>query len=117
MNDWSEIKNKILKSINPKSQNILVQAGHFSILFNKNGDLVPAIANEINDNELIDFIESSNYMSDFPLKTFKTGIEIASDLRETSKKIKFTFIVNDWQWLNKGLYNFKTNRLQFYKKK
>lgn len=113
---WDKIEDKIFNSINPNKKNVLIQAGHFSILSDKNGDLVPAIVCELNDKQLIDFVDSSNYMSDFPLKTFETGIHVASKLKDNSLNIKFTFIVNDWQWLNKGLYNYKTNRQQFYNK-
>jgi hypothetical protein len=55
-------------------------------------------------------------MNDFPTKTFSKGVEIASYLRNESKNVMFAFIVNDWQWVNKGLFNFPTKRNSYYEK-
>lgn len=114
--NWGKINDIINSNLNIKSKNILIQSGHFSVLFNRYGELIPAIIEEVDDEELKEFITCSNYMNDFPTRTFEKGVEVASDLRKKSVNVKFSFIVNDWQWVNKGLYNFPTNRINYYKK-
>ncbi len=114
-NNWNKVTEVIESNLNIESKNILIQSGHFSLLFNKKGKLIPAILEEIDDEKLKEFIADSNYMNDFPTRTFNTGVEFAYKLKLKSKNIKFSFIVNDWQWVNKGLYNFYTNRFNFYK--
>lgn len=110
------IEEVLLKTIKV-SDNVLMQAGHFSLLHNQFGELVPAIIEEITDDDkLKQFVSDSDYMNDFPLQTFTRGIAIASTLKGNGKKINFSFIVNDWQWINKGLYSFQNKRLTFYKK-
>ena len=117
MANWSLIIDSIISNVENKSKNVLIQAGHFSILFNQNGRLIPAIKDDIQDESLRNFVTESNYMNDFPLVTFANGINLASVLRSHSINVKFAFIVNDWQWINKGLYSFKTDRFKFYMKK
>jgi hypothetical protein len=114
LSSWDEVINKTILKINKDSRKILIQSGHFSVLFNEKGKLVPAIREEITDNRLKEFVENSDYMSDFPFTTFKQGMYLASILKK-SKEVKFVFIVNDWQWLNKGLYSSKVNRHEFFK--
>jgi len=109
------IEDVLLKTIN-SSNEILIQLGHFSLLYNQFGELIPAIKEEIADEGLKKFVDDSNYMNDFPVKTFDAGIIIASKLRDNRKKIKFSFIVNDWQWINKGIYSFPTDKRAFYEK-
>ena len=114
---WNSIIEEVLSNIDVNTKNVLIQAGHFSILFNKKGDLIPAIQEEILDIDLKNFVSESNYMNDFPLTTFKNGLSLAIDLKQKNINVKFAFIVNDWQWINKGLYSFQTERHTFYKKK
>jgi len=116
-NNWELAVEDILLKIVNTSNEVLLQIGHFSLLYNQFGELIPAIKEEIADEELRKFVSDSNYMNDFPLKTFTEGITIASKLRDKRKKITFSFIVNDWQWIHKGLYAFPTDRRAFYKKK
>jgi len=110
------VEDILLKTIDTSNE-ILIQLGHFSLLYNQLGELVPAIKEEIADEELRKFVSDSNYMNDFPSKTFIEGISIASKLRDNGKKITFSFIVNDWQWINKGMYFFPTDRRAFYRKR
>lgn len=98
-----------------KSNKILIQSGHFPILFNSNGLLIPAIKEEIGDATLIEFIENTPYIGDFPLTSFEIGISVANIIRGNKNEIFFVFIVNDWQWLNKGCYyDFIADREEFY---
>ncbi|MDR0681636.1 MAG: hypothetical protein LBG15_07305 [Dysgonamonadaceae bacterium] len=114
LSSWDEAIDKIISKINKESRKILIQSGHFSVLFNEKGKLVPAIREEIMDSRLKEFVENSDYMSDFPFTTFKQGMCLASILKK-SKEVRFVFIVNDWQWVNKGLYSSKVNRREFFK--
>lgn len=114
---WCKIRELIKLSLSDNSKNILIQSGHFSLLFNSQGELIPAVLEEINDEKLRDFVAGSSYMSDFPEKTFCKGVEIAAELKRKSKNVKFSFIVNDWQWINKGPYDFQVNRFEYYRKK
>ena len=112
---WDFAIEEVLLKTNT-SKDILIQSGHFSLLYNQFGELIPAIKEEITDEKLKEFVSTSNYMNDFPLQTFTKSIALATSLRDKGKKINFSFIVNDWQWINKGLYSFQTERLTFYKK-
>ena len=114
---WNSIIEEVLSNIDVNTKNVLIQAGHFSILFNKKRDFVPAIQEEIQDIDLKNFVSESNYMNDFPLTTFKNGLSLATAIKHRNINLKFAFIVNDWQWINKGLYSFQTERHTFYKKK
>jgi hypothetical protein len=112
--NWNTVIDRITSAINKDSRRILIQSGHFSILFDEKGKLIPAIQEEITDIRLKEFVQSSNYMSDFPFTTFKQGMYLASILKK-SKEVQFVFIVNDWQWINKGLYTSRVNRHEFFK--
>jgi len=114
--DWNKLIERIISNFEESSKNILIQSGHFSILFNQKGILIPAIKEEISDDKLKKFVIDSNYMNDFPLVTFRNGVRLASILKSKGKNVKFAFIVNDWQWINKGLYSSKTDRFKFFKK-
>jgi hypothetical protein len=114
---WNSIREEVLSNIDFNTKNVLIQAGHFSILFNKEGNLIPAIQEEIQDVDLKNFVGESNYMNDFPFTTFKNGLSLAIAMKQSNINVKFAFIVNDWQWINKGLYAFQTERFTFYKKK
>lgn len=113
--DWNSLNQSIISSVQDCSQKILIQCGHFSVLFDKEGNLVPAILEEITDNNLKDLVQTSNYMGDFPMTTFENGVYLASILKKQVKNIKFAFIVNDWQWVNKGIYSTQINRKDFFK--
>lgn len=102
---WPQIITEVLGNIDYSTKNVLIQAGHFSLLFDEKGSLIPAIKEEIEDIQLKQFIEDSNYMGDFPLATFKSSMPMASACKQAGMNVKFVFIVNDWQWINKGLYN------------
>lgn len=113
---WKSLIECVLYNFDESSNNVLIQSGHFSVLFDEYGNLIPAIQEEIPDEKLRQFVIDSNYMNDFPLVTFRNGVSLASILKEKHKSVKFAFIVNDWQWINKGLYSFKTDRFKFFKK-
>ncbi|MFC2121628.1 hypothetical protein ACFLTI_08545 [Bacteroidota bacterium] len=110
--------NELIKRIIPcieKGKNILIQAGHFPIIFNKKGYLIPAIINDIDDIQLVEFINSTQYIGDFPLTTLEIGLNLGKQLQQKNCDISFAFIVNDWQWLNKGPYQeFILDRADFY---
>jgi len=71
---WSSIIEEVLSNIDFNTKNVLIQAGHFSILFNKKGDLIPAIQEEIQDTDLKNFVSESNYMNDFSTYNFQKWI-------------------------------------------
>jgi hypothetical protein len=102
---WEQVVNDILCNINSEARNVLIQAGHFSLLFDERNKLIPAIMEEIDDPELKEFVAESDYMNDFPLKTLENSMPIAVSCRQHNKSVKFAFIVNDWQWINKTKHN------------
>lgn len=109
-----ELINNILELSRP-DEKVLIQSGHFPILFNDNGLLVPAIKEDIDDALLRKFIEDTPYIGDFPMTSFEIGISVANKIRVNGNEISFAFIVNDWQWLNKGFYyDFIADREEFY---
>ncbi len=110
--NWSKAIKLIEANLDRKSKNILIQSGHFALLFDKSGNLIPAIYEDVDDIRLKEFVLDSNYMSDFPLRTFNQAIELAANLK--SFNVKFSFIVNDWQWIKKGLYSFDSPSSDFY---
>lgn len=114
---WEQVLTEILHNIDNTAKNVLIQAGHFSLLFNKNKELVPSIEEEIKDLELRQFVAESNYMGDFPFVTLKNSIPLALSCKQMGMNVKFAFIVNDWQWIKNGLYTaFPTDRKKFFSK-
>ena len=113
---WQQVIAEVLCNINNSAKNVLIQAGHFSLLFNENGELRPAIKEEIEEPELKQFVEESDYMGDFPLATFENSMPLALSCKQAGMDVKFVFIVNDWQWIKKGQYNFPTDRKSFFSK-
>lgn len=113
---WGQVLTEILRNIDNSARNVLIQAGHFSLLFNKNKELTPSIEEEIKDLELKQFVAESNYMGDFPYITLKNSIPLALSCKQVGMNVKFAFIVNDWQWIKNGLYTFPTDRKSFFSK-
>lgn len=113
---WQQVITEVLCNIDKSAKNVLIQAGHFSLLFNENGELTPAIKEEIKEPKLKQFVEESDYMGDFPFVTFESSMPLALSCKQAGMNVKFAFIVNDWQWIKKGRYNFPTNRKSFFSK-
>lgn len=113
---WKQVLAKILDNINNRAKNVLIQAGHFSLLFDKNEELTPAIKEEIKDPELKQFVEESDYMGDFPFVTFENSLPLALSCKKAGMNVNFAFIVNDWQWIKNGLYSFPVDRKSFFSK-
>jgi hypothetical protein len=75
----------------------LIQCGHFALVPNISGDLVPAIHQDIIEPKLNRFVKNNYYMGNFPIESLRDGIEIAL---QSSEPVKFLFLVNDWQFTN-----------------
>lgn len=114
---WDQVIAQVANYIDNRTKKVLIQSGHFSLLFEKNGKLVPAIKEDILDINLRKFIEESNYMGDFPYATFENSLSLATQCKQTGIEVKFVFIVNDWQWVKKGLYTFPIDRSEFFSKR
>lgn len=76
---------------------IVVMAGHFALVHDRSGSLVPGIPEEIEDEELRRFVSSHHYMGRFPSKTWNAGVEIVRQLRVVGCDAKLLILVNDWQ--------------------
>ncbi|MCB1160450.1 MAG: hypothetical protein KDK45_23315 [Leptospiraceae bacterium] len=115
--DWEDIEKKIIDEVGKNDiKPVLIQAGHFSLVSDKEGTLVPTIKQETQDLSLQDFFDSEKYISDFPEKTILSGVDMALNLEKIGVDYRFCFIVNDWQWVNKGPYEAREDRGDFYKK-
>lgn len=85
---------RLLKTSGP----IAVMAGHFSLVHHRQtGELVPGIINDIADEATRSFVAQHHYMSNFPLETWRAGIEIVQRLRSAGRSAKLLLLVNDWQ--------------------
>lgn len=77
---------------------IAVMAGHFALVHHrKTGNLVPGIAEDIDDEETRRFVEGHPYMGNFPLETWRVGIKTVQRLHATGRDAKLLVLVNDWQ--------------------
>ena len=96
--------------------NIVIQAGHFALVFDRIiGELVPAIEEGVEDEKVKKVVAQHPYMGKFPLITWETALKLISS--NPDKQINLSIIVNDWQWVPKapdGLLN--DLRSNFYKK-
>lgn len=85
---------RLLKATGP----IAVMAGHFSLVHHrKTGQLVPGIADDIDDEATRSFVAQHHYMGNFPVETWRVGIEIVRRLRAAGRDSKLLILVNDWQ--------------------
>lgn len=112
-----KIFNKLTKEIDKTKGLIVIQAGHFSLIQDKNSKkLIPAIFQEIKNKEIKETVKNHPYMGYFPLETWKFGIKLAKYTLKKGKQVKIAIIVNDWQWVPKSEEG-KENKLRkdFYK--
>lgn len=116
-NSFKQYEKVIIKELLNTKDKVVIQLGHFSLIANNKGELIPAIIENITDTHLREFVNDSEYMGDFPSRTFNSGLNIANKLRLKKIKFKFSIIVNDWQWINKGIYDNKKTRTEYYLKK
>lgn len=115
MIDWNSVSHSVIKLINASHKKILIQLGHFPLICTNDEEIIPAIIEEINDNNIINFVKNNEYIGDFSSKTFISGVKIASMLRSYGFEIYFSFIVNDWQWIKKGPYIIENPKIdKFY---
>lgn len=82
---------------------IVVMAGHFALVHDRSGSLVPGIPEEIEDEELRRFVSSHHYMGRFPSKTWNAGVEIVRQLRAVGRDAKLLILINDWQHVRPAL--------------
>lgn len=113
---FKQYEKKIIKELLNAKGKVVIQLGHFSLIANSKGELIPAIVENITDIELRKFVNDSEYMGDFPSRTFNSGLSIANELKLKKIDFKFSMIVNDWQWTNKGIYESKEDRSNYYSK-
>ncbi len=77
---------------------IAVMAGHFALVHHrKTGHLVPGIAEDIDDEETRKFVEGHPYMGNFPVETWRVGIETVQRLHVAGRDARLLVLVNDWQ--------------------
>ena len=98
-----ELESFLKKEILDCNGKIVIQAGHFALVFDENQNkLIPGIYQDIKDKQLKENVKSHPYMGEFPLTTFKFGTKLANYAKENNKNINFAFIVNDWQFTPKA---------------
>ena len=77
---------------------IAVMAGHFSLVHHrKTGALVPGIVDDIGDEETRSLVAGHHYMGNFPVETWRVGIEVVRRLRAVGRDARLLVLVNDWQ--------------------
>ena len=85
---------RLLKTTGP----IAVMAGHFSLVHHRQtGELVPGVIDDITDEAARSFVAQHHYMGNFPIETWRAGIEIVKHLRSAGRDAKLLVLVNDWQ--------------------
>ncbi len=91
------------KAISDTLGKIVFQAGHFATVHcAKTGELIPAIAEDIQEPDQKSEITNNPYMGTFPGKTWDLGLQLLTAARQESKEAKIALIVNDWQWVNRA---------------
>lgn len=95
-----------------KKSSTAVLAGHYS-LFEENGILVPGIYQEVTSDQLKNSLKMNPYSSEFPLESFKFGIELRKILGENAQ---FISLVNDWQNIPKNAHGEHDNpwRIKYF---
>lgn len=96
---------------------VIVQAGHFALVFSKDKkQLIQGIYQDASSREQKEAIKLHPYMGDFPLKTWEIGVELLNFARKNKKKFGMAIIVNDWQWVQTAEKKEATTlRTNFYK--
>ncbi len=104
----SFLKNKILQS----KGSIAIQCGHFALVFDeKQNKQIPGIYQDIKNKILKENVKSHPYMGEFPLATFKLGTKLFDFVTKNKNKVKFAFMVNDWQFVPKANFG-EDNKLR-----
>ncbi|MBD2703209.1 hypothetical protein IC229_21370 [Spirosoma sp. BT702] len=101
LNSENEITHILNDRIKQTNGNIIIQAGHFALVFDKDlNKLIPAIPDDISSTEVKKKVSEHPYMGAFPVNTWELALKIALD--NPDKNIKTSIIVNDWQWVPKS---------------
>lgn len=88
------IVTRLLETCGP----IAVMAGHFALVHHrKTGLLVSGVAEDIDDEETRKLVEGHPYMGNFPLETWRAGIQTVQRLHAAGRDAKLLVLVNDWQ--------------------
>lgn len=97
----SETIEAVIASLLKTNGPIAIMAGHFSLVHHrKTGMLVPGIVEDIDDEETRSFVALHHYMGNFPVETWRVGIEIVRRLCAAGRDAKLLILVNDWQHVN-----------------
>ena len=79
-----------------------IQCGHFPLIHDEKEDkAIPAIFEDIEDEEQKNAVKLHPYMGYFPLTTWKFGVSLVKYAKERDKNPKIIILVNDWQWVKK----------------
>ncbi len=109
MNHKKTILTHLLRSLG--NDPIAIFAGHYALVLD-NGIPVPAIYQGVENLELKKSLENHPYAGQFPLETFKFGLDVIESL----PKAKLVSLVNDWQMLPKHYSNTShPHRTQYFK--
>jgi len=114
--ETNKIINKILSELDEESLKVTFQIGHYSLISDSKGTLIPAIVEEIFDPKLIDFVSNNEYIGDFPTTSLNLGLEIIKKITTKYSTINIAFIVNDWQWLSKGVFSNSEKSSDYFKR-
>ncbi|MEX0649962.1 MAG: hypothetical protein WD200_03105 [Candidatus Andersenbacteria bacterium] len=97
-----ELKSLLKDEIAQAEGLIAIQAGHFALVHEENdNEVIPAIFQDIQNDEQRESIKQHPYMGHFPLESWKIGVELAKYALGINKSAKFILMVNDWQWVKK----------------
>ena len=117
MNSKEKLKKFLEKEISICKGKVIIQAGHFALVYSKERNkLIPGVYQDVKNEEQKEAIKGHPYAGNFPLKTFEFGVNLMDFAREQKKDFGMTIIVNDWQWVPK-MEEGKANpyRNEFYK--
>lgn len=110
------MKDKFLRSLLtkiPSSAKTFLLCGHYA-LFPEGDKLVPGIYQDVNDSKLREWLKMHPYSSEFPLESFRFGIELEKRIRGNTRLVS---LVNDWQHVPKNNSGISENiwRTEYYK--
>lgn len=100
----AELDKFLKKEIDANKEGLVCfQSGHFPLIHDeKNNVSVPAIFEEIEDEDQKNAVKNHPYMGYFPLATWKEGVSLLKYGIEKNKNCKQIILVNDWQWVKKA---------------
>jgi hypothetical protein len=99
-----------------KSDYVVIQAGHFALIHNVDDleILIPGIYQDITNNLQKKDVKQNNYMSDFPLETFKIGLSLIKYASNQKINSKLILLINDWQWVKSVSFGIENKYRKMY---